>query len=390
MKIIYLTYNYDPNAFNGSDISTNIFIGYFIQEFKKENFFLINLNHNNADVNLSCKKVKNSSVKVWDIYPKNNIQNALYSIVSDKTSKAKPFLIKDIINAIEEILAIDPIGNSHIKIIFNSIVTLNFYNNIDYYFQTKNITKLEFIYLAENIQNSLYPQVGKDFFSDKFEKLEHKKILKLEEKLHLLDKIICFSNGDLGYLSGINAKRLNGKIVYPLFEPETNVNSPDWTRRILLISNHVLNDASVISLNWFLEKVYPYIDPSINIKITGKGDYSKWKREFRDKKNITFLGFVEKKILDGLLKRCILVLNTKISGSGISIHALEAISFNCVVVSTTFGNSFAPYIPSSDNPKKIAEIINIYANTGIINNVNLDYNAFYNSNLEAFIQFINS
>ncbi len=217
-------------------------------------------------------------------------------------------------------------------------VVFNSPEQVQYISKFKSIKK---IYLVNNSQYQKSRNTGLN-------------INNLEEKMCKLADINLFlSNNDFIYFKSLGLVRKDDEIITP-FINHNQVKKHDRIPKTILITTNFEAEYNKESLRWFLEEVYPLLPTDIRISISGKGDFDRISKEY---KNIKFLSFVTRDELINLYNTNKLYINPTIHGSGIQIKMLEALSYGIQVVSTNYSNIFPNVIPSSDNPEKLANLI---------------------------------
>ena len=187
-----------------------------------------------------------------------------------------------------------------------------------------------------------------------------------EEVLCKMSDINIFlTQKDFLYFKSLLLIRKNDLVISPFINNNAPNNSPKVPNQALITTN-LFNKHNQESLMWFLKEVYPKIDDKIQLIITGKGDFKNLKAHY-DK--VDFRGFINREELIKLYNESALFINPTISGSGIQIKILEALSFRMNVVSTAYTNTFPHIIDSSNNAQEFADLINKH-----IQNPNYSFN----------------
>lgn len=187
-----------------------------------------------------------------------------------------------------------------------------------------------------------------------------------EEVLCKMSDINIFlTQKDFLYFKSLQLIRKNDIVISPFINSNFVTNSPKIANQALITTN-LFNKHNQESLMWFLKEVYPKIDSNIKLIITGKGDFKNLKEHYP---KVDFKGFIDRHELIKLYNESALFINPTISGSGIQIKILEALSFKMNVVSTAYTNTFPHIIDSSNNSDEFAELINVH-----IKNPNYSFN----------------
>lgn len=113
--------------------------------------------------------------------------------------------------------------------------------------------------------------------------------------------------------------------------------NPD--EKILLFNGALYHHTNYEALNIIIQKINPVLMQSehpYKIIVCGKGlpDFFNELKDYRDK-NVIYAGFV--KDIDLYFKAADIFLNPILTGGGIKTKAVEAIAYNCTVISTTLG-----------------------------------------------------
>jgi hypothetical protein len=211
----------------------------------------------------------------------------------------------------------------------------------------ESFKKAKFIYL---VNNSEYQQQKHALLN-----IDNK-----EERICKQSYINLFlTEKDYLYFKSINLVRKNDLVIPPFIDNQ-NIQSIQRIANQALITTNLDTDYNKLSLKWFLEEVYPLLNNDIKLVITGKGN---WHNIIPHYKNIEFKGYIERQELIELYNESSLYINPTKYGSGIQVKLLEALSYNMNAVSTDYSNTFPHIINASDNPQKLAKLINDQINT---------------------------
>jgi hypothetical protein len=384
MKFIYFTYNFTFNGRDGGEICANTLYDYLVESAVRDNVLIYDLRIKEGDndiENYSYYLTRNNQI--------NKIIATFKSFFNSNDKTVNLFSKKTIYYDLIKIISKFP-SNEKVKIIYSSYFNSQLVDIVKKVENELNFqNKFEHIYIAGNVESKLaLDKLGFNLKSDIINLMSYYKYLKMERSLNRFTKVICFSNDDQNKLVNMNSEEINISVIYPLFKKTLVQNQPDWKSRILLITTNLEHLPNYISLDWFVKSVYPLIDPTINIVITGKGDFTKFKSITDVKGNVNYLGLVEKSVLKSLFVNSCLVLNPTISGSGIQIKLLEPISYGCNVFTTRYSNQFPDIIPEFSSAEEMAKNINtFFANQGIRNS-EFDYEKIFIKNFEKFKNFI--
>lgn len=137
----------------------------------------------------------------------------------------------------------------------------------------------------------------------------------------------------------------------------TNLSNPKPQHKLLCIIGTWSWQSNKIGLIWFLDKVLPHIDADVKIEIAGKGADDLLKRY---SPRIISKGFVPSS--ESFLSNAKVIAIPSVSGSGIQIKTLEAISIGTQVVGTEIafrgiGDAENDFLIENE-PKLFAQSIN--------------------------------
>jgi hypothetical protein len=177
---------------------------------------------------------------------------------------------------------------------------------------------------------------------------------KEENLCGLTDINIFLTQKDFLYFKSLNLIRKNDLVISPFINNKLIPDTPKIPNQALITTN-LDNKHNQESLQWFLKEVYPKVDSKIKLIITGKGVFNDLKKSYP---NVDFRGFINREELINLYNESSLFINPTISGSGVQIKLLEALSYHMNVVSTEYTNTFPNIIDSSNNSIEFANLIN--------------------------------
>lgn len=212
--------------------------------------------------------------------------------------------------------------------------------------------------IAHNVESDLYEQLSQNtntIFSYIY-KQEARKMRVLEDKLIKISQRVWTLTQD-------NQKRYielfavsNEKLKVICIPP---VEIPD----ILLSTNNTKWDIGIIGtwtwkanmdgLVWFFDEVYPLLRSTITISVAGLG------AEFLQGKykNVSYLGFVES--ANSFMTESKVIAIPSITGDGIQIKTIQAISLGLNIVASTFAlrgiDNLPSYVQEARNPEEFRE-----------------------------------
>jgi len=153
-----------------------------------------------------------------------------------------------------------------------------------------------------------------------------------------------------------------------------------------LITTNYTHSQNATSLRWFLRECWPHVHPRARLMITGKDDGCALARLCDDLPRVRYAGLLSDSQLDMAFARSSVVVNPTTEGSGFQIKLLDAIARGVPVVSTAFSNRIGTAIPSSDDPRTLAELINSRLES--TNSGPFDYAAFHRLAVAAWDDFL--
>lgn len=307
------------------------------------------------------------------IFEKRKINNLFFKVLAklnDIFLKSKPsavYLINKININIENY-----IRDNNIKyILIDGFPAITF---------IKFIKSKDFIYISHNAESSLARQkmeIEKNIFIKLALYVDFLKIKKYEQWLFInANKVYVFSDNDLKNLSII--KRKNILIHPPLVEPPKNFNTLiKKEKKYALITTNLEHSPNYISMLWFIKQVMPYINKDTHIYVTGRDKKNLLNEVSNTYKNISYLGFVTNEELHDFFCNAELVINPTIIGSGVQMKLMEALAYNKNIVTTNFSNVYNLPLPSSDDPKEFAYLINEIMNHNEYKKSKFNYSIFF-------------
>ena len=153
----------------------------------------------------------------------------------------------------------------------------------------------------------------------------------------------------------------------------------------VLITTNFAYQPNVTSLDWFLREVWPHVAPRAELTVTGVDPQGVGSRLCRRHTRVRFTGLLGSAELDAAFARTAVAVNPTRVGGGFQMKLLDAIARGVPIVSTTWSNKFGPAIPSSDDPRELANLITVRLTPGPAPIAYASYFAAANAAWEAFL-----
>ncbi|MEL8832185.1 glycosyltransferase family 4 protein [Escherichia coli] len=203
------------------------------------------------------------------------------------------------------------------------------------------------ILISHNVESQLYDDLANDssnWLKRNILRLESSKLEKLEQSsINKISQIWSLSKNDTAYYSKLNNSQYNSPTcitfdALPLLEPDL-LPLPEAHYDVSLLGTWSW-DANMKGLRWFFDNVYPLLPVEITIQVAGKG--ADW---LADKyKNVKYKGFVED--AQEFLSKSKIIAIPSISGAGVQIKTLDAITIGRPIVASEFALRGLEDIPS--------------------------------------------
>jgi polysaccharide biosynthesis protein PslH len=214
--------------------------------------------------------------------------------------------------------------------------------------------KSNLINIAQNIENEIYKdhaKKAKNLISRFIYQREANLIRAQEESLPGIQQVWTLTEHDNKYFSQFSG--LNRTKTFGIVATATNVKEKTVNKccDIGLLGSWSWQ-ANIEALKWFLEAVYPHLPTNLSIHIAGKG------ADWLDGKypNIIYCGVVPD--AQEFMARSRVVAIPTLSGGGIQIKTLDAITSGSLIVATTVGLRGISQPPSTvkiaNNPEEFA------------------------------------
>jgi Glycosyl transferases group 1 len=209
------------------------------------------------------------------------------------------------------------------------------------------------------------------------EKLQKQAIVisaNVEHNLHIFDPIeymrtyrletdLLYNTKKLAVLTEkdkiIYEKQLHNKdiqICPPIIAPSYFSHDKQIPNTILWMTN-LGYEPNESAQKWLEDKVCKHLPDNTQIITTGKDpNYILKKWSERDKR-IIYKGFIDRHELEREIKNASVLINPTLTGSGIQLKLIEALSMNKRVVTTTFANPFSTELISTNDPVEFANLI---------------------------------
>lgn len=253
------------------------------------------------------------------------------------------------------------------------------------------------ILISHNVESQLYDDLANDssnWLKRNILRLESSKLKKLElSSIKTINQIWSLSENDTAYYSKLNNSEYNSLTcitfdALPLLEPDLQP-LPEANYDVSLLGTWSW-DANMKGLRWFFDNVYPLLPMEITIQVAGKG--ADW---LADKyKNVKYKGFVED--AHEFLSRSKVIAIPSISGAGVQIKTLDAITIGRPIVASQFAlrglEDMPSYVYSSRQASEMAKQIMTNLERKVSQNDLLalkhECNEWYSSKINKFKEVI--
>jgi len=126
----------------------------------------------------------------------------------------------------------------------------------------------------------------------------------------------------------------------------------------VLITTNFTYPPNVVSLERFLAECWPHVDPRARLTVTGRDEGDRLRKLCDRHPRVTYAGCLDTATLDAAFATAAVAVNPTCTGSGFQVKLLDAIARGVPIVSTRFSNRIGPAIPSTDDPRGLAELVN--------------------------------
>lgn len=190
---------------------------------------------------------------------------------------------------------------------------------------------ISYVYWAPLLKNSANINNAKlvidthDFLTSQFQNQKEFQLGKYFEKeidiLNAFDKVLVISNEEKFVFSQF----VKSEVSIVTHALEENFNTLDSSKKYDIVYVASNNDHNIKSAKWFFDEVYPKLDKKLKICVVGRiGKY------FNDETNIEKIEFVED--LDSIYAQSKIAICPMLSGTGLKIKVIEAMSFGLPIV----------------------------------------------------------
>ncbi|HCB0080463.1 TPA: glycosyltransferase [Klebsiella pneumoniae] len=253
------------------------------------------------------------------------------------------------------------------------------------------------ILISHNVESQLYDDLANDssnWLKRNILRLESSKLKKLElSSIKTINQVWSLSDNDTAYYSKLNNSAYNSLTcitfdALPLLEPDLQP-LPEANYDVSLLGTWSW-DANMKGLRWFFDNVYPLLPMEITIQVAGKG--ADW---LTDKyKNVKYKGFVED--AHEFLSKSKVIAIPSISGAGVQIKTLDAITIGRPIVASEFAlrglEDIPSYVYSSRQASEMAKQIMTNLERKVSQNDLLalkhECNEWYSSKINKFKEVI--
>lgn len=253
------------------------------------------------------------------------------------------------------------------------------------------------ILISHNVESQLYDDLANDssnWLKRNILRLESSKLKKLElSSIKTINQVWSLSENDTAYYSKLNNSAYNSLTcitfdALPLLEPDLQP-LPEANYDVSLLGTWSW-DANMKGLRWFFDNVYPLLPMEITIQVAGKG--ADW---LTDKyKNVKYKGFVED--AREFLSKSKVIAIPSISGAGVQIKTLDAITIGRPIVASEFAlrglEDIPSYVYSSRQASEMAKQIMTNLESKVSQNDLLalkhECNEWYSSKINKFKEVI--
>lgn len=191
---------------------------------------------------------------------------------------------------------------------------------------------ISYVYWASLIKDN--PNVKKaklvidthDFLTSQFQNQKKFDLGKYFDKeintLNLFDKVLVISNEEK-YIFSQFVKKEIAIVTHTIEQKNSNIEIADRKYDLVYVASN--NEHNVKSAKWFFEEVFPKIDKNITICVVGRIT-----AYCPDGSNISKLEYVEN--LDSIYQNSKIAICPMLSGTGLKIKVVEALSFGLPIV----------------------------------------------------------
>lgn len=197
-------------------------------------------------------------------------------------------------------------------------------------------------------------------------------------------RVGAISEADIAALNRMG-RRTDVLHVPPLMQPVPIDRSRAEPFTVLITTNFTY-PPNARSLERFLDRCWPHVDPRARLTVTGKDEGNRLRALCGRDSRVTYAGCLDTPALDAAFAATAVAVNPTCTGSGFQVKLLDAIARGVPIVSTAFSNRIGPAIPASDDPRELAALINEQLVPG--DAPSFDYGAFYQNAVVAWDRFL--
>lgn len=248
---------------------------------------------------------------------------------------------------------------------------------------SKYILNTKYVYFAHNVEFLVAKTAAINVFRKIYCFLDSFKLFRFERGLiHKAAKVITFTEKDKAIIQKNFVDNKNDKVVSipPIMEASCGVSSGkcflDRDNRILMPTNAKWGP-NIVSLKWFFSEVFPLLTSKPQIILTGNDENDFLKGISTRYENVFYYGSLSRQEYVKLLSSAGLFINPTIAGSGFQIKLIEAASYHIPIITTSFSNYLSEDIMSSDDPKELADMIELWCLEKGDMNMKFNYIDFY-------------
>lgn len=202
--------------------------------------------------------------------------------------------------------------------------------------------------------------------------------------LRAAERVGAISAADVPDLERMGRRR-DVAHVPPLMRPQPVDRSRARADTVLITTNFTYSQ-NVTSLEWFFREVWPRVSGRARLTVTGKDEQDRLARLCCSQPRTDYAGLLSPSALDAAFAETAVAVNPTRRGSGFQIKLLDAIARGVPIVSTAFSNRIGDAIPSSDDPRELAALIDARLVPGTV--PPFDYAGFHRDAVVAWERFL--
>lgn len=202
--------------------------------------------------------------------------------------------------------------------------------------------------------------------------------------LGMAARVGSISEADIPPLNALG-RRADVLYVPPLMHPQRLDRSRVRPNTVLITTNFTYSQ-NVSSLQWFMRECWPHVHDEATLTVTGKDEGGRLASLCQTAPRASYLGCLSVSGLDEAFARTAVAVNPTKFGSGFQIKLLDALAHGVPIVSTAFSNTIGAAIPSSDDGRELAELINARLIPREL--PTFDYGTFHRNAIDAWDTFL--